>query len=111
MSKTATKMTAHEIAMALHNLRCAWSDHFTALIAKYPAQAANHDYYARKQNAARLGRVTRKVVTKGRLSVYERGELVLVWDGHPESSFPFEIFGKASTCCTAVNAATVEVLS
>lgn len=69
----------------LDRLRAAYWEHIQALVAKYPAQEQNLPHYRSLHASARLGVMTRKIESKGALSTYARGDVVLVWghDGDP----------------------------
>lgn len=62
---------------SLNTLRSLYLSAIDGLVARYPRQEANRAHYRAWAEGARLGRITRPIRTKGALSVYETGALVL----------------------------------
>lgn len=83
-----------------------------ALVAKYPAQAQNSASFVRFATNAKLARVARHVRTKGCLSEYQVGALVLCVADDFEPGM-VSIWGRTDgdSLRTLVNPDAVEVLS
>lgn len=95
---------------ALNELRAAHRRTVAALIAQYPAQAQNAAYYEAQSAGARLGRMRSDVTTKGRLSRYTKGQLVLVLrDEHAQTGDALIWAPSSGASGTIVSADKVEL--
>lgn len=103
--------TTETLAPELVTLREAYIAQVRALIAKYPAQAANEGYLLHQAATAQLAVMRSEVRTKGDFSVLLKGELVLAWPPGWALATSITVWHPRNPCQTSVTRYAAEVRS